>query len=128
MKCSLVLPIFLKRSPVFPILLFSSISFIDHLRRLSYLSLLFFGTLHQMRMSFFFCFDCCFSSFRNAVSQNNYLLSCFSRSYRHISSTTRDKSRMRNESSKSKMECSTIQMTDGQKPSHKEEPILKTSI
>ena len=41
----LVSLIFLKRSLVFPILLFSSIPFIVHLGRLSYLSLLFFGTL-----------------------------------------------------------------------------------
>ena len=40
----LISPIFLKRSLLFPILLLSSISL--HLRRLSYLSLLFFGTLH----------------------------------------------------------------------------------
>ena len=42
----LVSLIFLKTSLVFPILLFSSISF-DHWGRLSYLSLLFFGTLHS---------------------------------------------------------------------------------
>ena len=40
--------IFLKRSLVFPILLFSSTFCTVHLRRLSYLSLLFFGTLHRM--------------------------------------------------------------------------------
>ena len=39
--------IFLGRSLVFPILLFSSILCIDQLRRLSYLSLLFFETLHS---------------------------------------------------------------------------------
>jgi len=38
--------IFLKRSLVFPILLFSSISLHCSIRRLSYLSLLFFGTLY----------------------------------------------------------------------------------
>ena len=43
----LVSLIFLKRSLVFPILLFSSISCIDHLGRLSCVSLLFFGTLHS---------------------------------------------------------------------------------
>ena len=43
----LVSLILLKRSLVFPILLFSSISFTDHWGRLSYLSLLFFGTLHS---------------------------------------------------------------------------------
>ena len=41
----LVSLIFLKRPPVFPILLFSSLFFIVHLLRLSYLSLLFFATL-----------------------------------------------------------------------------------
>ena len=39
--------IFLKRFLVFPILLFSSISCIDLLGRFSYLSLIFFGTLHS---------------------------------------------------------------------------------
>ena len=43
----LVSLIFLKRSLVFPILLFSSILCTDHWGRLSYLSLLFFGTLHS---------------------------------------------------------------------------------
>ena len=43
----LVSLIFLKRSLVFPILLFSSVSFVDHWGRLSYLSLLFFGALHS---------------------------------------------------------------------------------
>ena len=42
----LVSLIFLKRSLVFPILLFSSIFFALNWGRLSYLSLLFFGTLH----------------------------------------------------------------------------------
>ena len=42
----LVSLIFLKKSQDFPILLFPSIC-IDHWRRLSYLSLLFFGTLHS---------------------------------------------------------------------------------
>ena len=43
----LVSLIFLKRSLVFPILLFSSVSLHDCWGRLSYLSLLFFGTLHS---------------------------------------------------------------------------------
>ena len=43
----LVSLIFLKRSPVFPILLFSCISLHWSLRNVSYLSLLFFGTLHS---------------------------------------------------------------------------------
>ena len=48
----LVSLIFLKRSLVFPILLFSSISLHWSLRRLSYLCLLFFGTLHSNRNIF----------------------------------------------------------------------------
>ena len=53
----LVSLIFLKRSLVFPILLFSSIC-TDHQGRLSYLSLLFFGTLHSHGyiFSFLLCF------------------------------------------------------------------------
>ena len=43
----LVLLVFLKRSLVFPILLFSPILCINHRGRLSYISLLFFGTLHS---------------------------------------------------------------------------------
>ena len=48
----LVSLIFLKRSLVFPILLFSSIFCIDHWGRLSYLSFLFFGTPHSNRYIF----------------------------------------------------------------------------
>ena len=51
--------IFLKRLLVFPILLFSSISCLDHWERLCYLSLLFFGTLHSNR--YMFPFLLCFS-------------------------------------------------------------------
>ena len=54
--------IFLKRSLVFPILLFSSISlltFLAHWEGLSYLSLLFFGTLHSN--GYIFPFLLCFS-------------------------------------------------------------------
>ena len=47
MKCSLGIPNFLKRSLVFPILLFSSVSLHCSVRRLSCLSLFFFGTLHS---------------------------------------------------------------------------------
>ena len=47
MKSSLISQIFLKRSLVFPILLFSLFLCIEHWGRLSYLSLLFFGTLHS---------------------------------------------------------------------------------
>ena len=43
----LVSLVYLKRSLVFPILLFSSISLIDQRGRLSYLSVLFFGTLRS---------------------------------------------------------------------------------
>ena len=59
----LVSLIFLKRSLVFPILLFSSIC-IGHWGRLSYLSLLFFGTLHPNGyiFPFFFCFCLLFFS------------------------------------------------------------------
>ena len=46
-KVPLVSPIFLKRYLVFPILLFSSISLYWSWGRLSYLSLLFFRTLHS---------------------------------------------------------------------------------
>ena len=49
---------FLKRSLVFPILLFSSISLHDRWGRLSYLSLLFFGTLHSN--GYIFPFLLCF--------------------------------------------------------------------
>ena len=41
-----------KRSLVFPILLFSSIFYIDHWGRLSYLSLIFIGTLHSNGYTF----------------------------------------------------------------------------
>ena len=54
----LVSPIFLKRSLVFPILLFSSISLHCSVKRPSYLSLLFSGTLHSIEYVFPFlpCF------------------------------------------------------------------------
>jgi len=54
--------IFLKRSLVFPILLFSSISLHWSLRKASYLSLLFFGKLHSDAYSFPFllCFSLVF--------------------------------------------------------------------
>ena len=55
----LVALIFLKKSLVFPILLFASISCIDHWGRLSYLSLLFFGILHSD--AYIFPFLLCFS-------------------------------------------------------------------
>ena len=55
----LVYLIFLKRSLVFPILLFSSVSLPWSGERLSYLSLLFFGTLHSN--GYIFPFLLCFS-------------------------------------------------------------------
>ena len=59
----LVSLIFMKRSLVFPILLFSSISLYWSLRKLSYLSLLFFGTLHSHGYIFPYLFAALFSSF-----------------------------------------------------------------
>ena len=53
--------IFLKRSLVFPILLFSLLLCTDHLERLSYLSLLFFGTLRSD--GYIFPFLLCLSFF-----------------------------------------------------------------
>ena len=60
---SFISPIFLKRSLVFPILLFPFLC-IDHWGRLSYLSLLFFGTLHSngYLFPFLLCFSCLFFS------------------------------------------------------------------
>ena len=55
----LVSLIFLKRSRVFPILLFPSVSLHWSLRKASYLSLLFFGTLHSN--GYIFPFLLCFS-------------------------------------------------------------------
>ena len=55
----LVSLIFLKRSLVFPILLFSLFLCTDHGGRFSYLSLLFFGTLHSN--GYIFPFLLCFS-------------------------------------------------------------------
>ena len=58
MKCSFVISDFLKRSLVFPILLFSSISLHWSLRKAFYLFLLFFGTLHSD--AYIFPFLLCF--------------------------------------------------------------------
>ena len=55
----LVSPIFLNRSLVFPILLFSSIICVDYRGRLYYISLLLFGTLHSNE--FIFPFLLCLS-------------------------------------------------------------------
>ena len=62
---SLVSLISLKRSLVFPILLFSSIFCIDRWGRLSYLSWLLFGTLHWNRYIFPFLLWFHFSSFHS---------------------------------------------------------------
>ena len=66
--------IFLKRSLVFPILLFSLSHRIVHLKRLSYLSLLFSETLQSVRylpFSFAFCFSF-FSAIYKASSENHF--------------------------------------------------------
>ena len=54
MKFSLGISNFLERALVFPILLFPLFLCIDHLRMLSYLFLLFFGTLHSVGYIFSF--------------------------------------------------------------------------
>jgi len=81
MKCSLVSLIFLKRSLVFPSLLFFSISLPCHLRRLSSLSVLFSGILHSVGISFPFYFDFHFSSFLSyfckASSDNHFAFLLF---------------------------------------------------
>ena len=81
---SLVSLIFLKRSLVFPILLFSSISLLmkqrnflclfSYLRRLSYLSLLIFGTLHSdgYIFSFHLYLSFLFSAICKASSDNHF--------------------------------------------------------
>ena len=60
----LVSLLFLKRSLVFPILLLSSIFCTDHWKRLSYLSWLFFGTMHSNGniFDFFLCLSRLFFS------------------------------------------------------------------
>ena len=60
----LVSPIFLKRSPVLPILFFPLFLCIGHIRRLSYLSLLFSWTLHSVGyiVPFLFCLSLLFFS------------------------------------------------------------------
>ena len=55
---SLISLIFLKRSLVIPVLLFSSFLYTDHWGRLSYLSFLFFGSLHSN--GYIFPFLLCF--------------------------------------------------------------------
>ena len=82
---SLISPIFLKRFLVFPILLFPLFLCIVHLRRLSYLSLLFSGTLHSV--GFIFPFLPClsllfFSQLFVRPPQTTILPSCISFSLR----------------------------------------------
>ena len=80
----LVSPIFLKRSLVCPILLFSSISLHCSLRRLSYLSLLFFGSLHSVGYIFPFLLYLSlliFSQLFVRPSQTTTLPSCISFSW-----------------------------------------------
>ena len=60
MKCSLGISNFLEE--IFPIQFFSSISFIVHLRRLSYIFSLFFELCIQMGISFLFSFAFYFST------------------------------------------------------------------
>ena len=60
MKCSLGISHFLEE--IFPIQLFSSISFIVHLRRLSYIFSLFFELCIQIGISFLFSFAFYFSA------------------------------------------------------------------
>ena len=68
----LVSLIFLKRSLVFPILLLSSISL--HWGRLSYLSWLFFGTLHSNGniFPFLLCFSLLFTAICKSSSDNHF--------------------------------------------------------
>ena len=78
---SLVCLIFLKRSLVFPILLFSSISLHCSLKRLSSLSLLFFGTLNSVGYIFLFLLCLLLPSFAQLFvrpPQTTILPSCFS--------------------------------------------------
>ena len=75
MKCSLGVSNFLKISLVFPIPLFSSIYLQYHLRRLSYISLLSFETLHSV--GYIFCFHLCFLLLFSAIckdSSDNYFV------------------------------------------------------
>ena len=75
----LVSLIFLERSLVFPILLFSSVSLHWSLRRWSYLSLLFFGTLHSdgCIFPFLLCLSLVFSAVCKASSDNPFCLLAF---------------------------------------------------
>ena len=72
----LVSLIFLTRSLVFPILLFPLFLCIDRWGRLSYLSLLFFGTLHSdgYIFSFLLCLLLLFLAIFKASSDNHFAL------------------------------------------------------
>ena len=67
--------IFLKRSLVFPILLFPLFTCTDHWGRLFYLSLLFFGTLHSNGyiVPFLLCFSLLFTAICKASSDSHFL-------------------------------------------------------
>ena len=72
----LISPIFLQRSPVFSILLFSSNSLHCSLRRISYISLLFSGTFHSVESIFPFlcCLSLLFSLPICIASSDNYFV------------------------------------------------------
>ena len=76
MEYSLLSLIFLKRSLVFPIVLFSFLFFFNivHLGRLPYLSLLFSGTLHSFGYIFLIlsCLSLLFSAISKASSDNHF--------------------------------------------------------
>ena len=86
----LISPIFLKRSLVFPILLFSSIFSIVHLRRASYLSFLFSGTLHSVGYIFLFllCLSLLFFSQISKASSDNHFASLHFFYFRMVLVTT----------------------------------------
>ena len=79
----LVSLIFLKRSLVFPILLFSSISLHWSLSKVFYLSLLCFGTLHSdgYILPFLLCLSLLFFSAIFKASSDNYFAFCISFSW-----------------------------------------------
>ena len=76
----LIFLIFLKSSLVFPFYCFPLFLCTDHWRRLSYLSLLFFGTLHSNGYIFPFllCFSLFFSQLFIMPPQTSILLFCIS--------------------------------------------------
>ena len=74
MKCSLIYSVFLKRFLSFPFCCFPLFLCIVHLRRLSYLSLLFSETLHSVGCIFPFlpCLSLLFSDICKACSDNHF--------------------------------------------------------